>query len=36
MPFAVIGAEDEVVNSAGKKVRGRKYSWGVAEGGWGF
>jgi hypothetical protein len=31
MPFAVIGSEQEY-DVAGKKVRGRKYPWGVLEG----
>lgn len=31
VPFAVVGA-NTVVELEGKKVRGRKYPWGVAEG----
>lgn len=31
VPFAVVGA-NTVVDHDGKKVRGRKYPWGVAEG----
>lgn len=31
VPFAVVGA-NTVVDHNGKKVRGRKYPWGVAEG----
>lgn len=31
VPFAVVGA-NTVIEVDGKKVRGRKYPWGVAEG----
>lgn len=31
VPFAVVGA-NAVVEHDGKKVRGRKYPWGIAEG----
>lgn len=31
VPFAVVGA-NAVVEQDGRKVRGRKYPWGVAEG----
>ena len=31
MPFSIISSEKEVVVN-GEKVRGRQYSWGVAEG----
>jgi len=31
VPFAVVGA-NTVVEHDGKKVRGRKYPWGIAEG----
>lgn len=31
MPFAVIGSEQDVTTSDGRKVRGRQYQWGVAE-----
>lgn len=31
MPFAIIGSEEEVPTSDGRKVRGRMYHWGVAE-----
>ena len=31
LPFAVIGS-NAVVEKGGKKVRGRVYPWGVAEG----
>ena len=33
MPFAVVGS-NAVVESHGKKVRGRVYPWGVVEGEW--
>lgn len=32
VPFAVVGANTVVEHPDGKKVRGRKYPWGVAEG----
>ncbi|SAL96515.1 hypothetical protein [Absidia glauca] len=31
LPFAVIGSTQDVVTSDGRKVKGREYSWGVAE-----
>lgn len=31
VPFAVVGA-NAIVEQDGKKIRGRKYPWGVAEG----
>lgn len=31
VPFAVVGA-NTIVEHEGKKVRGRKYPWGIAEG----
>ncbi len=31
IPFAIVGSNYEVVNNAGRKVRGRKYPWGVIE-----
>ncbi|CAG8433218.1 530_t:CDS:10 [Ambispora gerdemannii] len=31
MPFAVIGSDQDVVTPDGRKVKGRQYSWGVAE-----
>ncbi|PVU98102.1 hypothetical protein BB561_000119 [Smittium simulii] len=31
MPFSIIGSETEVATPDGRKVRGRKYNWGVAE-----
>jgi len=31
MPFAVIGSEKDVKTSDGRVVKGRQYSWGVAE-----
>lgn len=31
VPFAVVGATDEVTNPDGRKVRGRRYPWGVIE-----
>lgn len=31
MPFAIVGAEDDVELSPGNFVRGRKYPWGVVE-----
>ena len=33
MPFAVVGS-NAVVESHGKKIRGRVYPWGVVEGEW--
>lgn len=31
VPFAVVGANYEVTNSEGRKVRGRRYPWGIIE-----
>uniref|UniRef100_A0A0N4Z728 Septin n=1 Tax=Parastrongyloides trichosuri TaxID=131310 RepID=A0A0N4Z728_PARTI len=31
MPFAVIGSNDFIINSSGKRVRARKYPWGIVE-----
>ncbi|KAI7866237.1 Septin-domain-containing protein [Spinellus fusiger] len=31
LPFAVIGSTQDIVTPDGRKVRGREYSWGVAE-----
>lgn len=31
MPFSVIGSEKDVKNNEGKVVKGRQYTWGVAE-----
>lgn len=31
VPFAIVGANTEVSNAEGKKVRGRRYPWGVIE-----
>ncbi|KAI3329429.1 Septin-domain-containing protein [Xylariaceae sp. AK1471] len=31
VPFAVVGSNDEVTNADGRKVRGRRYPWGVIE-----
>ncbi|KAJ1964596.1 Cell division control protein 3 [Dispira parvispora] len=31
MPFAIIGSDREVVTHDGRKVRGRKYPWGIIE-----
>ncbi|EDN98372.1 hypothetical protein SS1G_13230 [Sclerotinia sclerotiorum 1980 UF-70] len=31
VPFAVVGANSEITNNEGRKVRGRKYPWGVIE-----
>lgn len=31
LPFAVIGSTQDVVTSDGRRVKGREYSWGVAE-----
>lgn len=31
VPFAIVGANSEVSNVEGKKVRGRRYPWGVIE-----
>ena len=33
VPFAVVGA-NTVIEIDGKKIRGRRYPWGVAEGEW--
>jgi len=32
MPYAVIGSEQDVVTPDGRRVKGRQYLWGVAEG----
>ena len=32
MPFAVVGSTSEIDIGNGKKIRGRKYPWGVIEG----
>lgn len=32
VPFAVVGANTVIEVEGGKKVRGRRYPWGVAEG----
>jgi hypothetical protein len=32
MPFSVIGSTDDVLTADGRTVKGRQYSWGVAEG----
>ena len=32
MPFSVIGSTDDVQTVDGRTVKGRQYSWGVAEG----
>jgi len=32
MPFSIIGSTDDVVTADGRTVKGRQYSWGVAEG----
>ena len=32
MPFSIIGITDDVVTVDGRTVKGRQYSWGVAEG----
>ncbi|EMR69843.1 putative cell division control protein 3 protein [Eutypa lata UCREL1] len=31
VPFAVVGANNEVTNADGRKVRGRRYPWGIIE-----
>ena len=31
MPFAIIGSDEDVMAPDGRKVKGRQYSWGVAE-----
>lgn len=31
LPFAVIGSTQDVITVDGRKVKGREYSWGVAE-----
>ena len=31
VPFAVVGANYEVTNPEGRKVRGRRYPWGIIE-----
>jgi cell division control protein 12 len=31
LPFAVIGSTQDVMTADGRKVKGREYSWGVAE-----
>lgn len=31
MPFSVIGSTQDVITADGRKVKGREYSWGVAE-----
>ncbi|CAG8596489.1 6450_t:CDS:2 [Paraglomus brasilianum] len=31
MPFAIIGSEQDVTTADGRRVKGRQYSWGVAE-----
>jgi len=31
MPFAIIGSEHDVTTADGRRVKGRQYSWGVAE-----
>ncbi len=31
VPFAVVGASSEITNADGRKVRGRKYPWGIIE-----
>lgn len=31
VPFAVVGANSEVTNPDGRKVRGRRYPWGIIE-----
>lgn len=32
MPFSIIGSTDDVLTHDGRTVKGRQYSWGVAEG----
>lgn len=36
MPFSIIGSTQDVVTPDGRRVKGREYLWGVAEGGWPF
>ncbi|CAG8484317.1 3885_t:CDS:2 [Funneliformis caledonium] len=31
MPFAIIGSDQDVIAPDGRKVKGRQYSWGIAE-----
>src|SRR5438309_2288894 len=31
VPFAVVGSNQEFTNEEGRKVRGRKYPWGIIE-----
>jgi cell division control protein 12 len=31
MPFAIIGSDEDVTAPDGRKVKGRQYSWGIAE-----
>ncbi|KAI1168844.1 Septin-domain-containing protein [Nemania serpens] len=31
VPFAVVGSNDEVTNTDGRQVRGRRYPWGIIE-----
>ncbi|CAG8664625.1 13150_t:CDS:2, partial [Cetraspora pellucida] len=31
MPFAIIGSDEDVIALDGRKVKGRQYSWGIAE-----
>lgn len=31
MPFAIIGSDEDVIAPDGRKVKGRQYSWGIAE-----
>ena len=31
VPFAVVGANSEVTSAEGRKVRGRRYPWGIIE-----
>lgn len=31
MPFAIIGSDEDVITPNGNKVKGRQYSWGIAE-----
>merc|ERR1711881_259409 len=31
VPFAVVGANSEITSTDGRKVRGRKYPWGIIE-----
>jgi len=32
MPYSIIGSEQDVVTPDGRRVKGRQYLWGVAEG----